>query len=308
VRVALVIVAAAIVFVSGAQASVGDMSNHGGPELESPNVYVVVWLPAGRHIDSGNDAAVESRLHDAIEHLSGTHFLGVLTQYGATNRIQFGGLWVDTTPYPHAGTTGDPLQVSDYANSVRRAMASNGWQPGLDKLYLVYTANETEACGLGSLPSGGRNPSQLFTPQDCTFPNSNDDVCSVHSYFMQSGEPVAYAAIPFPAAGDCIPPAGSVADPNNDVPLDYVLSNAALFISAMIVDPLGNAWYTTNPEAGRSDASSWRRSSTFSSTASRCRPSRSGATRRTHARPAFRRCPPGWRSRRNGSVPGARKP
>ena len=163
-RIALATIAAAILGGGAAQAAgVGNMTNHGGPLLESPSVYAILWLPSGRHIDpSGSDTTIESRLQDTVDNLSGTHYLGVVKQYGATDQVHWGGLWIDSTAYPHAGTTADPLQVSDYADSVRRAMAANGWQPGLDKLYLVFTAAGTEACGLSTLPSGGRDPDHSF--------------------------------------------------------------------------------------------------------------------------------------------------
>ncbi len=249
VRAAFVVTLAAAVFgVAGAQAGVGNMTNHGGPVLRSPKVYVVVWLPAGRHIEpSGDDSRVEARLKDTVESLSGTPYLGVLTQYGATDRVRFGGMWIDRSPYPHAGTTKDPLELSDYAGAAKRALAKKGWTPGLGKLYLVFTADRTEMCGLSTAPSGGRDPTHFYTPNDCTFPDSEGDQCAGHGSFRQQGKPVAFAAVPYPAASACIATSN---DPNNDVRLDTLLTDEAMFVAAMIVDPLGNGWFTGNAQTG----------------------------------------------------------
>jgi hypothetical protein len=236
---------------SGAQAAGNDVTYHGGPVLQSPTVYIVLWLPSGRHIEpSGNDATVQSRLGQVAQDLSGTHYLGVLTQYSASSQVRSRGLWVDLTPYPHAGTEADPLQASDYGDAVKRAMANNGWKPGLDKLYLVYTANGTEACGLSNISSGGHAPDYANSPQDCTFPDSDFNQCSGHTFLMQDGQPAAYAIIPLPAASGCLSHSGLPQDPNHDIPLDTALTDAALLIAATIVDPLGNAWYTGNPVTG----------------------------------------------------------
>jgi hypothetical protein len=81
-------------------------------------------------------------------------------------------------------------------------------------------------------------------------PAGAGDQCAGHSFFTQNGQPVAYAAIPFSAAGQCQLPPDRTGDPNNDVPLDTELLNTANFIAAMIIDPLGTSWYTGNPETG----------------------------------------------------------
>jgi hypothetical protein len=239
----------------GAQAASNDLTYHGGPTLHSPNVYLVFWLPSGRYLESSTkDGVIEARLQQTIEDLSGTHYLGVVSQYSRpdnaiTNTVDFGGSWVDTTPYPHAGTAADPLQVSDFGNSVKRAMATNGWQPGLSSLYLVYTAYHTEVCGLATIPGGGRDPSHVFTPQDCSFPDSEVDNCGGHTYVMQNGQPAAYAVLASPAAEVCTASPGAQ-DPNHDVVLDTDLFGVTAMLPAMITDPLGTAWYTGNVESG----------------------------------------------------------
>jgi hypothetical protein len=75
-RVAVTILVTAILGVAGSQAavgrqaSVGNMTSHGGPLLHSPDVYVILWLPPGRHIEpSGDDLRVEARLQATIEDL-----------------------------------------------------------------------------------------------------------------------------------------------------------------------------------------------------------------------------------------------
>ena len=246
----------ALVGLGGAQAAgPNDLVYHGGSTLHSPTVYVVLWLPPGRHLEpSGDDGVIETRLGQTIRDLGGTHYLGVTTQYSRsddviTNQVGFGGLWVDTTPYPHAGIAADPLQVADYGDAVRRAMATNGWQPGLNALYLVYTASPTEVCGLATIPGGGRDPTHHYVPQDCTFPESEVDPCFGHSFLVQDGQPAAFAVVPSPAAAVCVASPG-VQDPNHDLPLDSALIAAAQMIPAMITDPLGTAWYTGDVEAG----------------------------------------------------------
>jgi hypothetical protein len=81
-------------------------------------------------------------------------------------------------------------------------------------------------------------------------PNVDGNQCAVHSSFTQAGQPVAYAAIPYPAAPERIVEPTPMLDPNHDIPLDTELIAETTFISAMTVDPLGTAWYTDNPLTG----------------------------------------------------------
>ena len=242
----VVVLVLAIVVPSSTAAS-GDLKNHGGPVVRAGDVYVIFWLPPGRHFDPrSSDASFESFVRRGVASLGGSSWWATLSQYGARNGLEFGGSWVDSTPYPHAGTSGAPLRSADFRAPVERALAANGWRPGLDRIYLVITANDTEACGLDTLVGSGLSVSKNAQP--CTLPVSSSNACAGHSFFSIQGRQVLYAILPESSNRGCTPDPSQ--SPNHDIRADEAITVGAALLAETAVDPLGTGWYVRSAPVG----------------------------------------------------------
>ncbi|MEO6512059.1 MAG: hypothetical protein ABIO16_13760, partial [Nocardioides sp.] len=116
-----------------------DMTYHGGVVMRDVTNYLIFWnpttQPAGYPATGMFDANYRSVIDRYFNDISGTPYLNIISQYGdnsglpVPNTTRLGGDWIDTTTFPHAGTSGDPLQDGDIRASVDRAIAANPtWQ------------------------------------------------------------------------------------------------------------------------------------------------------------------------------------
>ncbi|HEX6123060.1 MAG TPA: hypothetical protein VFY89_07865, partial [Ktedonobacterales bacterium] len=120
-----------------------NMSYHGGPVMRSPVNYLIFWQPTGTTFGT-NFMTLNQRFFQTV---GGTPFYNIITQYGDSsgapvpNAASYGGTWVDTNAYPHAGTVADPIMDGDLHTAINDAIAANpGWQaPGINTMYFVYT-------------------------------------------------------------------------------------------------------------------------------------------------------------------------
>lgn len=128
---------------------------HGGQIMHTNTAFVVFWLPKGQTFAPGkSDANFESLVQQYFKDVGGTSFYHQLTQYWDSNGPvrnveQFGGSYVDTTPYPHLGTTSDPLTDTDIQDAVSRAIAANHWPDNhqTDEVFVVTGYNVAECAG-----------------------------------------------------------------------------------------------------------------------------------------------------------------
>lgn len=177
--------------------------------------------------------------------LGGTPWWHTLSQYGV-NKLSIGGSWGDTTAYPHAGTSDDPLRTTDYRAAVKRALAANGWSAGLDRIYLVITANNTEACGLDRLVGSGF--AVYAAAQSCTFPTSVRNTCGGHSFFSTGNRQLLYAILPLSNDRGCKPEPSQ--SPNHDLRVDEAVTVGTALLAETAVDPLGTGWYVRPAPVG----------------------------------------------------------
>jgi hypothetical protein len=230
---------------------------HGGSVMPTTTTYAIYWLPAGAHFESGEDGGSDARYQSLtsrfFQDVGGTSYFNVLMQYskdrGKTvvngpiqNSSTFGGAVVDTNPYPHAGTTRDPLLDYDISAEVARVMRANGWTPGLNKLYVIFTAANVNICFAASNGTA------------CTFAQdgSGNFFCGYHSY-QQVGEQFAVFAVepdigslptcqqlaPFPALS-----------PNNDAWFDAQTAVLSHELMESVTDPLTFGWRANVSGAG----------------------------------------------------------
>jgi hypothetical protein len=221
---------------AGIQPSVSsnDVVYHGGPTMHISISYPIFWLPNGTNFEGsvGTNSAYISLIDRFLNDTSGTSYYNILNQYpdnidGAPlDKSVLGGSYLDTTPYPSAGTQSDPLHNSDIQAEIVRAMAANNWTPGPDKIFHVFTGYGIESCFEA-------------TNNSCTY----NAYCAYHDFFMQGTQAVIYSNMPDFNAGytRCI--TGYQTFPNGDHYADPEINVLSHELFEAVSDPQINAWY-----------------------------------------------------------------
>ncbi len=209
-----------------------------GPIMKNPVIYNVFWLPTGVHYESGataaGDTSYQSLLNRWAADIGGNDYYNIVTQYPGSNgtpanSVAFGGSFLDTAAYPHAGTQADPLSDADIQAEATHAAAVKGWVSDSDHIYLVYTGFNIFQCQTGS--------------SDCNFFKSGHTsaYCAYHFFFGStiysfmgnddmSGEP-----------GGC----SNGQAPNGDAAADAEISSATHEFIESVTDPKINNWLTS---------------------------------------------------------------
>lgn len=170
-----------------------DVTDHGGPVMQSPRVFLIFWLPDGQHFDpsgAAGDARYQSLIRQFVADLPGSSYLNIASEYPGvctpprvpngqpcSGGITVANAAVVTTPYPHAGTAADPLQDEDIRAEIGRFVAASSMTPGLNTTFIVFTAANIVEC----TPDVG-----------CT----TDDFCAYHGSFRLGGNSVIYSYMP----------------------------------------------------------------------------------------------------------------
>lgn len=170
-----------------------DVVDGGGSIMRSPTVFLIYWVPAGFKLDTsaaGGTGNYRSLMQRFFTDVSGSSYFNVLTQYPAKCGLAappgtcFGPVTVgsattflDTTPYPHAGTSAQPLTDGDVQGAITRFLTGHpSVVPGLNTEFFVFTAAGVQECD-GS---------------QCT----TTDFCAYHGAFSSSAGPVIYSYMP----------------------------------------------------------------------------------------------------------------
>jgi uncharacterized repeat protein (TIGR01451 family) len=235
-----------------------DLPPGNGDIMPNTTIYYVFWLPTGLHYESSSagDTNYENLLIQWAQDLGATQAHNVVTQYNGNNgsisgAVTYGGSWTDTAAYPHAGTTGDPLQDSDIQGEVTAAYAANpSWTDDISHIVAVFTATGIQECA-----SFG-----------CTF-DSTGGFCAYHDHFSNSGADTPYAFMAFDnfvhvanltcnagdTAGDTDPNRNVY--PNGDKSADVEINTLSHEITEAETDPHPNdTWTAPNPEGEIGDA------------------------------------------------------
>jgi uncharacterized repeat protein (TIGR01451 family) len=232
--------------------SSNDLSPGSGPVMTSLTLYFDFWLPSGQQYEStsAGDTNYENLLIGWAQNLSvaSSQYHNLLTQYSGTNgtignNVAFGGSWVDTaTPYPHAGTTADPLQDGDIQTEVHNAATTNGWAEDGSHMIVVFTATGIQECD-----------SAMGT---CTSTGGGKGYCAYHSHFSDGGNDAIYGFLGFDnfthvSGYTCV--AGDTSNdtdpnrnvyPNHDVNADAEISTTSHEVAEAETDPHPNATWT----------------------------------------------------------------
>jgi hypothetical protein len=171
--------------------SVTNMTWHGGTIMPTSTTYAIFWLPAGVHYepttgvpatDDANDTRYENLIIRYFQDVGGSDLYSTAVQYAGsngaiTNSSTFGGSFVDTTAYPHAGTTADPLTKQNLQDRVEAVRSAQNWPRGLNAEYFIFTGFGIQSC----TPSGSCSGSQY---------------CAYHSFYDSDGTNVIWANMP----------------------------------------------------------------------------------------------------------------
>jgi len=219
---------------TGGAAPAGPLLYKNGPLMSTPNAYAIYWLPNGFHFEASgtaaDDARYEALINSFFRDISASSMFQLLTQYSTPtfsiqNRVSFGGAWLDTTAYGHAGSASDPLHDGDIQAAVSRAIAANpAWAPGSNAEFFVYTARNINSC---------------YDAQNnyCTFPTPvYGGYCAYHSFVPAASPSVIYANM-----SDF-----SICDPglhpHNDASADAQINLSSHEFFESVTDPFLNGW------------------------------------------------------------------
>jgi hypothetical protein len=228
----------------------------GGQVAHYSQAYLLFWLPQGASfLPSGGgqnaDAAFEQSVARYFADLNGSDFYKLVTQYGdkrgrITPYVAVTGATIDTTPYPHSGTTGSPLRTSDIAAAVSRAIAAHGWKTDVDHEVFVFTGYGVQSCDvlLCSFPHGIAGAFGLH-------------YCGYHSSLPGQGGGALYAYLPdvpecqtgASSSGGANASNGGAGAAGSD-PLGAVLSVLSHEQFESVTDPYGNGWLAFDGEIG----------------------------------------------------------
>jgi hypothetical protein len=242
-------------------AAQNNLNYYGGATLQGPiTVYIIQWLPPGIVADSARLLLPDADNRFSFEplyQLSGSAYLNIATQYyencgssqcALSNRpgaVQIHEV-VDTRPYPHAGTTADPLQDSDIQVEITQAIIQNAFPVDVNTVFFVVT---------GVIKNTGQ-PVQECNPGllSCTFGGSLG-FCAYHTSFNLNGVALPYAYLSdasFSVLG-CNEGIFTPLGPSNSLVDDREVALFSHELMEAITDPFfGSAWIdkSTNNEIG----------------------------------------------------------
>ncbi|MDQ1697391.1 MAG: hypothetical protein QOJ03_2744 [Frankiaceae bacterium] len=216
-----------------------NMAYHGGPVMRDVTTYAIFWNPTSPPAGAPSPLFgpnYRSTVDRYFQDISGTPYFDILTQYGDSSgapvpaTTHFGGDWVDTTTYPHLGTSGDPLQDSDIDAAITRAIAANTtWQTTpLNTMYFVFTGKNIIECA---------SATSCFAASDYNgVPAVNGSFCAYHWWNSLQ----VYGYIPYASTGGCY---GNQTAYPNGVDQDIALTATSHEQFEAFTDPYGGSWY-----------------------------------------------------------------
>ena len=212
-----------------AQAAIGDPTTgnliyHGGPVMAGTmKAYAIFWEPPGFPVSARYNQLLKRYLRDSGH----SALYRMLRQYpdaagAAATDADLAGVLVDRSPYPSTPV----LQDSDIRNEVVHAMSVRGWTPGIDHLFVVYTASTESVCA-------------AFL-QTCSPPAG--DMCGYHFGFAGATGPVLYATLPY--AGNSLARCyGVTVSPNHDAVADAEINITSHEQLEAATDPTARGWF-----------------------------------------------------------------
>lgn len=207
-----------------AAASGGPVVYHGGIVMHNMTVYAIFWQPTGRYMSALYKPTIEQFFKD----VGNTTQYGILTQYTdktgpINNSLTLGGAWTDTSAYPSnfgRSAAGD----TDLHNEVLKAITKNGWTPGNNSLFAIFTAQKA--------------------------PDDSWAACAYHASFLKNSTNYIYTIVPYQhdygAQGCGTPSTTWPNDRDADQTIDTLWHETAEAASDPITSGGAAAWYAAN--------------------------------------------------------------
>lgn len=228
----------------------GGLAYHNGPVMHTFTAYVIFWAPPGVRFDpSGSNARFESLVRQYFSDVGGTRFYGLLTQYwdqqGPVRNVStLGGAYLDTQPYPQAGTRADPLTDQDITAEISRVRQLKGWSVTPSTAIIMLTGYNVQECA------------KFDNGQACSFPdNANNGFCAYHSFTPYVGGANSPSYLPYIYAANnsnCsyLPTFDSGATPYGAPAADAVINSLSHEQFEAVTDPETRGWYDGDPSGG----------------------------------------------------------
>ena len=216
---------------------------HQGTVIHHLTAYLIFWLPKGYSLEPGGGSSqFEHLMEQYFQDVGGTSFYNILSQYydnpggPVRNVVTLGGSYVDTQPYPQAGTVSDPLLDGDIVHEIDRVLdQKNGaWVTDDDHMVFLFTGYNVQECS-GQTSFDG-----------CTFThNAEADFCAYHSNSFNNNLIYAY----IPVVDGCIDvPAGQ--SPNHDPIADAIISIVSHEQFEAVSNPTLGGWFDGTSHEG----------------------------------------------------------
>jgi Phosphate-induced protein 1 conserved region len=224
----VVVAAGWLMNLSSAHASsTGNLIYHGGPVMAgNMKAYAIFWEPSGSVVSSTYNELIQRYFKDVGDSgLYANNQQYTQADGRAPTHAKLAGTFVDTSPYPSTPF----LQDADIQQEITHAMSVQGWKPGINHAFFVYTALNEFIC----------TPS-LFFGGVCSAPFGNP--CAYHFGFGTPDGVVLYGAMPY-MANDLAHCYGLSTSPNHDIAADAEISATSHEQMELATDPLATGWF-----------------------------------------------------------------
>jgi len=211
----------------GAVVTGNGIDYNGGPVMHDTVKIYFIWYG-----DWSQDPNAAGILNTWASTIGGTPYLNINTTYGdatgnVSGSVQFGGSTISTSSF------GNLLSDSNIASIVSNALTSHALPTDTNGVYFVLTA-----------PGVGESSGFL------------SQYCGWHTYGTLGGANIKYAFV-----GDAGNHSGCSVQfsksPNNDPPVDAMISVMSHELEEAITDPNLNAWYSNQTGEENADMCAW---------------------------------------------------
>jgi hypothetical protein len=211
---------------SAGASSTGNVIYHRGPVMAGNiNAYVIFWEPRGSFVSSTYNELLQRYFRDIGD--SGLYANNQqYTQTGgrAPTHAKLAGTFVDTSRYPSTPF----LRDAALQHEIMHAMRVQGWKPGINHAFFVYTALNEFICAPRLL--GGT----------CSQPHGH--ACAYHFGFRTPEGVVLYGAMPY--AGNALAQcSGLRVSPNHDIAADTEINLTSHEQMELATDPEATGWF-----------------------------------------------------------------
>lgn len=231
----------------------GALTYQGGPVMTGLSLYAIFWVPptlqdsSPTTLSAKYQAVTKQFLADypthGIANNSTQYYSGTTTKKYFLPSGGLAGSFVDTNHYPVGGCTNSVtgkncINDAQLRTEIQRVMTLNGWTPGMNKMFLVFTSTGEGSC------TGSSSTNCAYT-----------HYCAYHGAFGSTTSPTIYANQPYANPAYC---KGSQTTPSGDSASDANVNVASHEITEASTDPEGNAWYDSANGEEIGDLCAWQ--------------------------------------------------